>query len=296
MIRPGQRMRDGKRPGFTAAIGEVIVAVHHIGSTAIPGIRAKPILDLMPVVFSHPEFENFRSTLEGLGYTWWGEYGLQGRRYCALDDPLTGSRCVQLHCYEQGSPEMRDILPSETTSWRTRIWRVSMRSKNADAKNFIRSIRIHTPTVRAGGSAKSRSMHCQRPGLSTGPGKDEPRCAVRGNSPTLAGHDRRCHSQFRRRRFHFPPQSRNPPAWMLLGPVVILLIVLLLLPILVMFRFTLYEFVTAGVEREALSPPTGTNSSPIPTITASCGRRRASRPSPRSVRPSWAIRPPISSR
>jgi len=91
---------------LTAAIGEVIVAVHHVGSTAIPGIRAKPILDLMPVVFSHPEFENFRSTLEGLGYAWWGEYGLPGRRYCTLDDPLTGSRCVQLHCYEQGSPEI----------------------------------------------------------------------------------------------------------------------------------------------------------------------------------------------
>ena len=91
---------------LTAAIGEVIVAVHHVGSTAIPGIRAKPILDLMPVVFSHPQFANFRSTLEGLGYAWWGEYGLPGRRYCTLDDPLTGSRCVQLHCYEQGSPEI----------------------------------------------------------------------------------------------------------------------------------------------------------------------------------------------
>src|SRR5437762_164631 len=60
----------------------------------------------------------------------------------------------------------RDILPSETTSWRARIWRVSMRSKNADARNFIRSIPMHTPTARAGGSAGSRPMHCQQPGLS----------------------------------------------------------------------------------------------------------------------------------
>lgn len=91
---------------LVTAAGQLIVMVHHIGSTAIPGIRAKPILDLMPVVLSHAEFDNARLIVEGLGYVWWGEYGLPGRRYCTLDDPLNGRRNVQLHCYQLGSSEI----------------------------------------------------------------------------------------------------------------------------------------------------------------------------------------------
>jgi GrpB-like predicted nucleotidyltransferase (UPF0157 family) len=103
---------------LTATIGQVVITVHHIGSTAIPGICAKPILDLMPVVRSHAELEVSRSVIEKLGYAWWGEYGLPGRRYCTLDDQVTGERKVQLHCYEQTALEIarhlafRDYLRS----------------------------------------------------------------------------------------------------------------------------------------------------------------------------------------
>jgi GrpB-like predicted nucleotidyltransferase (UPF0157 family) len=100
----GAAQREAAR--LHAAAGPVIVVVHHIGSTAIPGIRAKPILDLMPLVTSLAAFDEARPAIEGLGYAWWGEYGIPGRRYCNLNDPVTGERKIHLHCFEEGSPQM----------------------------------------------------------------------------------------------------------------------------------------------------------------------------------------------
>lgn len=95
---------EGK--ALAQALGSIVLRVHHVGSTAIPGISAKPILDLMPVVTSLAELDERRSALEALHYAWWGELGLPGRRYCTKDDPGTGERLVQLHCYADGSPEV----------------------------------------------------------------------------------------------------------------------------------------------------------------------------------------------
>lgn len=91
-------------------IGGNLIEVHHIGSTAIPGIHAKAIIDLMPVVRSTKKLDEQQSALQGLGYEFWGEYGIPGRRYCTLDDPTTGRRKFQLHCFEPGSEEIAGHL------------------------------------------------------------------------------------------------------------------------------------------------------------------------------------------
>lgn len=60
----------------------------------------------MPAVASLAALDGHRADIETLGYEWWGELGLPGRRYCTKSDPVTGRRLIQLHCYADGSPEI----------------------------------------------------------------------------------------------------------------------------------------------------------------------------------------------
>ena len=104
------RLAEIERGRLTELLEVNLVAVHHIGSTAIPGIRAKPIIDLCPEVHVLSRLDEARLQLCSLGYQWWGEYGMRGRRYCTLDDQETQKRRVQLHCFERGDPNIERHL------------------------------------------------------------------------------------------------------------------------------------------------------------------------------------------
>lgn len=97
-----------------------LVEVFHIGSTSVPGLPAKPIIDLLPVFDTLDSADAARAGIEALGYEWMGAFGLPDRRYVRLDD-AAGQRRVQAHCYPQGSPEItrhlafRDALRSNAS-------------------------------------------------------------------------------------------------------------------------------------------------------------------------------------
>ena len=57
------------------------VTIHHIGSTAVKGLYAKPIIDIMPVVHSLEEVDGVSTEFEKIGYEYMGEFGIKGRRY-----------------------------------------------------------------------------------------------------------------------------------------------------------------------------------------------------------------------
>jgi GrpB-like predicted nucleotidyltransferase (UPF0157 family) len=86
------------------SLGAILLEVYHIGSTAISGIVAKPVVDLIPVVRDLPSLDAARAKIEALGYSWWGEFGIAERRYCTLDD--FGRRLVNAHFYAVGNPQI----------------------------------------------------------------------------------------------------------------------------------------------------------------------------------------------
>lgn len=64
-----------------AILGDQLTAIHHIGSTAVPGLWAKPILDILPVVHRIGQVDAFSPRFEAMGYECMGEFGIPGRRY-----------------------------------------------------------------------------------------------------------------------------------------------------------------------------------------------------------------------
>ena len=102
---PGWRDAFGaEAERVAAALGENVVAVHHIGSTAIPNIYAKPVIDLLVEVGDISEVDGRSAAMESLGYEVMGEYGLPGRRYFRKDD-REGVRTHHVHVFEAGSAE-----------------------------------------------------------------------------------------------------------------------------------------------------------------------------------------------
>jgi GrpB-like predicted nucleotidyltransferase (UPF0157 family) len=89
---------------IAAALGDNVVAIHHIGSTAIPDIYAKPVVDLLVEVREIDEVDGRSSAMESLGYEVMGEYGIPGRRYFRKDD-REGIRTHHIHAFEAGSAE-----------------------------------------------------------------------------------------------------------------------------------------------------------------------------------------------
>lgn len=85
------------------ALGTNCIGVHHVGSTSIPGIWAKPLLDIIPVVKDIMSVEPRVVNMEKLGYTYKGEHGIAFRRFFQKEDPTP---TYNVHIYEENSPEI----------------------------------------------------------------------------------------------------------------------------------------------------------------------------------------------
>lgn len=84
---------------LSRVFGANLAAIHHIGSTAVPGLAAKPIVDIMPVVYDLEAVDAHRADFEALGYEYLGEFGIPGRRYMRKGGD---ERTHQVHVFKAG--------------------------------------------------------------------------------------------------------------------------------------------------------------------------------------------------
>lgn len=85
-------------------LGDEAVAIEHIGSTAIPGIPAKPTIDVLVAARDLAAIDALRPTLEAAGYAWRGENGIPGRRYLVCGTEEAHTHHVHILC--AGNPEI----------------------------------------------------------------------------------------------------------------------------------------------------------------------------------------------
>ena len=69
------QLRDRVR----AALGDVAIAIEHVGSTAVPGLPAKDLIDMVAVVPSKADTAEAIRRLEAIGYEARGNLGVEGR-------------------------------------------------------------------------------------------------------------------------------------------------------------------------------------------------------------------------
>lgn len=96
-----------ERERILAAIGEWIVAIQHVGSTAVPGLAAKPTIDIMPGIRSLADTPRIIEPMRGLGYQYFPEHEdeLPERRYFRwpAGDAVRGGGTHHVHIVEPAS-------------------------------------------------------------------------------------------------------------------------------------------------------------------------------------------------
>jgi GrpB-like predicted nucleotidyltransferase (UPF0157 family) len=83
-----------------AALGQTALRIDHIGSTAIPGLHAKPIIDIQISVTDFEPVERYQLPLESLGYVFRADNPDRAKRY--FREPA-GRRRTHIHVRRAGS-------------------------------------------------------------------------------------------------------------------------------------------------------------------------------------------------
>ncbi|QIN84137.1 GrpB family protein [Rubrobacter tropicus] len=109
---------EAEAAALRSVLGDEALAIHHIGSTSVPGLAAKPTIDVLVEVRKIGSVDDFDGAMIEKGYEAWGEYGIPGRRFFTKN--RGPARTHNVHVFEAGTPEVerhlafRDYLREHT--------------------------------------------------------------------------------------------------------------------------------------------------------------------------------------
>lgn len=101
-----KRLYEVEKTALHMIVGFYILDIQHIGSTSIPGMLAKPIIDIAIAVADYEEARVCIPLIEGLGYEYRGERGIPRRHLFAKGNP----RVFHIHMLEIDSLEWQNHL------------------------------------------------------------------------------------------------------------------------------------------------------------------------------------------
>jgi GrpB-like predicted nucleotidyltransferase (UPF0157 family) len=93
---------EAEAAALRSVLGDEAVAIHHIGSTSVPNLHAKPTVDVLVEAREIGNLDDLETELDEGGYEAWGEYGIPGRRFFTRD--RGPERLCNVHVFEAGSP------------------------------------------------------------------------------------------------------------------------------------------------------------------------------------------------
>jgi len=118
-LRSFEKIRDTLLPELKG----LILVIEHVGSTSVPGLAAKPIIDIDIVIKDQRAFPAVKKALTGLGYQHVGDLGIPGREafkysnkpelmehhlYVCVQDSSELKRHLALREHLKAHPEDRD--------------------------------------------------------------------------------------------------------------------------------------------------------------------------------------------
>jgi GrpB-like predicted nucleotidyltransferase (UPF0157 family) len=143
-------------------LGDAVVSIEHVGSTSVPGLAAKPIIDIDLVVPSSSDEATYVPPLEAAGYRLiirepnWHEHRM-------LKGPDTN---VNLHVFSPGAAETRrsrPLRPDEARAGRARMGghpRLHVREERSDRRDLRASLRSRELTT-TGAAIVSARVRCE---------------------------------------------------------------------------------------------------------------------------------------